>query len=164
MILIIVCADPVPEIPNGYIAQKTFFPPSVAYGCNFGYTGVGKNTSSCVPGKNWKPPDYNCASSNMCLMFLWRINLSFGSEHYFDPRNSSVNVIHDSMKHLLDCAQCHPVILLEETLPDVYLNIEYLVIFVPVLFFLLWSLLSPCRLNTGRIYNEFLLLCLLEYR
>ncbi|XP_052695545.1 uncharacterized protein LOC128173917 [Crassostrea angulata] len=61
MCMPVFCSDP-PEIPNGYIAQKTFSPPSVTHGCNFGYTGVGNNTSSCVPGKNWSAPGYYCAS------------------------------------------------------------------------------------------------------
>uniref|UniRef100_K1QHF1 Collectin-12 n=1 Tax=Magallana gigas TaxID=29159 RepID=K1QHF1_MAGGI len=54
------CSDP-PNIPNCYIAQQTFSPPSVTYGCDFGYIGVGNNSTSCVPGKNWNTEGYKCA-------------------------------------------------------------------------------------------------------
>eukprot|EP00105_Crassostrea_gigas_P000807 XP_011412753.1 PREDICTED: C-type mannose receptor 2 [Crassostrea gigas] len=56
----VICSDP-PNIPNCYIAQQTFSPPSVTYGCDFGYIGVGNNSTSCVPGKNWNTEGYKCA-------------------------------------------------------------------------------------------------------
>ncbi|XP_052692388.1 uncharacterized protein LOC128170662 [Crassostrea angulata] len=78
----IFCVDPVPEIPNAYIAQKTFSPPSVTYGCSSGYTGVGNNTSICVPGKMWKTPVYSCVPDDFAKDCVYGGIHSFGGKMY----------------------------------------------------------------------------------
>lgn len=60
-IFVAVCSNNVQEIENGFIAFRKYIPPSVTYKCNSGFFDVGdKNTTQCVPGKDWEVPDYKC--------------------------------------------------------------------------------------------------------
>ncbi|XP_048733890.2 ficolin-1-like [Ostrea edulis] len=54
------CAEPVPDLKNGQIAEKSFSPPSVTFECNPGHKGVSTNTITCPPGGKWSSLPYRC--------------------------------------------------------------------------------------------------------
>ncbi|XP_056001820.1 angiopoietin-1-like [Ostrea edulis] len=61
------CAEPVPDLNNGRIANQSFSPPSVTFECNPHHKGVGTNTITCPPGGKWSSLSYRCEPAVDCL-------------------------------------------------------------------------------------------------
>ncbi|XP_048770207.1 coadhesin-like [Ostrea edulis] len=55
------CNDVIPDLQNGKIAKKTFYPPSVTFECNPGYSGSdASDTITCSPWGKWSTLLYEC--------------------------------------------------------------------------------------------------------